>query len=315
MKILIGHTGEAGLFTAESMDGPWKRLGTMTVDWSESGEPESRSYRFYRNLSGVQLEDGRFLFVTKAGAMMLSESEAPLGPYKVLTKPLQGNDIIPEKYRYSNYEDPVLWKDEVQFHMIINAFWDYRAIYLRSPDGIHWKFNPGTAYTPNSTSYVDGTRTRWYKLERPHVLTDEYGRATHLSLAVIDVPKADDLAGDRHNSKNIIIPLTVNKRIKMLNNEAVNKDSRSIKILLKSEPGFDAQKDVDLKSLRFGASEEVDFGRGSRVIGSMKTGKDLLIEFDGEGNGISANNFVCKLIGKTKDNQLIVGFSKLKSDL
>lgn len=305
---------EATLFTSESMDGPWKRLGTMTVDWSESGEPESMSYRFYRNLSGVQLENGRFLFVTKAGAMMRSESEDPLGPYKVLTKPLQGNEIIPGKYRNSNYEDPVLWKDEVQFHMIINAFWDYRAIYLRSPDGIHWKFNPGTAYTPNSTSYVDGTRTRWYKLERPHVLTDEYGRATHLSLAVIDVPKADDLAGDRHNSKNIIIPLTKHKRIKMLNKEALTRDSKSIKILLLSEPGFDAQKDVDLESLRFGASEEVDFGRGSRVIGVEKKGKDLLIEFDGDGNSISATNFVCKLIGKTKDNQLIVGFSKLKSD-
>lgn len=305
---------EATLFTSENMNGPWKRLGTMTVDWSESGEPESRSYRFYRNLSGVQLENGRFLFVSKAGAMMLSANKDPLGPYKVLTKALQHNEIIPEKYRNSNYEDPVLWKDEVQFHMIINAFWDYRAIYLRSPDGFHWKFNPGTAYTPNSTSYENGTQTRWYKLERPHVLTDEYGRATHLSLAVIDVPKANDLSGDRHNSKNIILPLTVNKRIKILNKKAVNKDSKSIKILLLSEPGFDAQKDVDLESLRFGASEEVNYGRGSRVIGSKKKGKDLLIEFEGEGNGINAANFVCKLIGKTKENKLIVAYSRLKAN-
>lgn len=306
---------EATLFTSECMKGPWKKLGTMTVDWSDSGEPESMSYRFYRNLSGVQLENGRFLFVTKAGAMMLSASDDPLGPYKVLTRPLQGNEIIPEKYRNSNYEDPVLWKDEVQYHMIINAFWDYRAIYLRSPDGFHWKFNPGTAYTPNSTSYEDGTRTSWYKLERPHVLTDEYGRATHLSLAVIDVPKANDLSGDRHNSKNIIMPLTKHRRIKMLNKEAVSKDSKNIKILLLSEPGFDAQKDVDLESLHFGASEEVNFGRGSKVIGSKKKGKDLIIKFEGEGNGINAVNFVCKLIGKTKDNQLIVAYSKLKADL
>ena len=110
-------------------------------------------------VSGVQTNDGRFLFVTKAGAMMISTGDDPLGPYNVLTAPLQGNLIIPEKYRNSNYEDPVLWKDEVQYHMIINAFLDYRAIYLRSGDGIHWTFNPGTAYTSNNTVYANGHQT------------------------------------------------------------------------------------------------------------------------------------------------------------
>ena len=79
---------EATLFTSESMNGPWKRLGVMEVNWQESNEDERLSYRFYRNLSGVQLEDGRFLFVSKAGAMMIS-TDGPLGPYQVLTKPLQ----------------------------------------------------------------------------------------------------------------------------------------------------------------------------------------------------------------------------------
>ncbi|MDW7692440.1 hypothetical protein R9C00_13110 [Flammeovirgaceae bacterium SG7u.111] len=247
---------EATLFTSESMEGPWKRLGILEVDLSTSKDDPDKSYRYYRNLSGVHLDDGRFLFVTKGGAMMISEGKNPLGPYKALTSPLQGNSIIPEKYRNSNYEDPVLWKDDVQYHMMINAFWDYRAIYLRSPDGIHWKFNPGTAYTPNNTFYEDGTQTHWYKLERPHVLQDKYGRATHLSLAVIDVPKADDLAKDKHNSKNIILPLTLHKRMKILNKKVVNKDTKSIKVLVISEPGFDAQNDIDLTSLRFGASEE-----------------------------------------------------------
>lgn len=304
---------EATLFTSETMNGPWKRLGTMEVNWEDSGEDPSRSYRFFRNLSGVQLDDGRFLFVTKGGAMMISE-DGPLGPYQVLTKALQHNEIIPKKYRNSNYEDPVLWKDEVQFHMMINAFWDYRAIYLRSPDGVHWKFNPGTAYTPDATVYEDGTRTRWYKLERPHVLQDEYGRATHLSLAVIDVPKADDLARDKHSSKNLILPLTKHRRIKMLNRERVDASTESIKILILSEEGFDAQKDVEMESLRFGASEEVDFGRGTKVLKTKKKGRDLLVEFDGRANGLTKDNFVCKLLGRTKSGELIVGYSKLAAD-
>ncbi|WP_214611558.1 hypothetical protein [Zobellia barbeyronii] len=305
---------EATLFTSKTMNGPWKRLGVMTVDWKSTNEDEKLSYRYYRNLSGVQLEDGRFLFVTKAGEMMRSETADPLGPYTVLTDQIRYNQIIPEKYRNSNYEDPVLWKDEVQYHMMINAFWDYRAIYLRSPNGIHWKFNPGTAYTPDNTSYEDGTRTHWYKLERPHVLQDQYGRATHLSLAVIDVSKADDLARDKHSSKNIIVPLTVHKRIKMLNKKKIDSTTKKIKILVFSEQGFDAQKDIDLASLRFGATEEVDFGRGSKAIKTKKKGNDLIIEFNGTGNGITAINFAGKLLGKTKEGKLIIAFSKLSSN-
>ncbi|MFC2111703.1 hypothetical protein ACFLTA_00395 [Bacteroidota bacterium] len=309
---LIGW--EATLFTSETMRGPWKRLGTMTVNTEGADEEPERFYRFYRNLSGVHLADGRFLFVTKAGAMIMSEGKDPLGPYSVLSSPLQHNSIIPEKYRNSNYEDPVIWKDEVQFHMMINAFLDYRAIYLRSSDGIHWKFNPGTAYTPNNTFYEDGTQTRWYKLERPHVLTDEYGRATHLSLAAIDVPKRDDLAQDKHSSKNIIIPLTVHKRIIMLNKEKVTASTKSIKIQILSEAGFNPQKDIDVESLRFGASEEVDFGRGCKAIKTKKTGKDLIIEFDGTDNGITDKNFACKLLGRTNDGELIIGFSRLGAE-
>ncbi|WP_075589662.1 hypothetical protein [Labilibacter marinus] len=305
---------EATLFTAPSMNGPWKRLGVMKVNKETELEEPNKYYRFERNLSGVQMHDGRFLFVTKGGAMMMSEGVDPLGPYHIKTGPIQGNPIIPEKYRNSNYEDPVLWKDEVQYHMMINAFWDYRAIYLRSPDGINWKFNPGTAYTPNNTSYEDGTRTHWYKLERPHVLTDKYGRATHLSLAVIDVLKANDLAKDKHSSKNIILPLTVHKRLKMLNSEKVTSDTKKIKVLIKSENGFNAQKDIELESLRLGACEKVDYGRGCKVLKTKKKGKDLIIEFNGASNGITKDNFVCKLLGKTKSGDLIIAYCSLSAE-
>ncbi|PWJ57930.1 hypothetical protein CLV98_105110 [Dyadobacter jejuensis] len=305
---------EPTLFTSKSMNGPWSRLGVITIDTLNLRDNPSLFYRYQRNLSGVHLDDGRFLFVTKAGAMMISQGVDPLGPYRVLTKALEGSWVIPEKYRNSNYEDPVIWKDDVQFHMIINAFLDYRAIYLRSPDGIHWKFNPGTAYTPNNTRYQDGTQTHWYKLERPHVLQDGLGRATHLSLAVIDVPKADDLARDNHSSKNIVIPLTVPKQIRLLTKEPINKKI-NIKLLIKSEKGFDAQNDIDLNSLRFGASEEVDFGNGMVMVKAKKRGKDLLVVFGKEGHGLTEKDFTGKLLGFTKEHQLILRYVKLMSNL
>ncbi|XPF94534.1 hypothetical protein ACM9HF_00550 [Colwellia sp. RE-S-Sl-9] len=299
------------LLVSDTIQGPWQYLGVMDIDTTDAPESPKAFYRFERNLSGVQLDDGRFLFVTKAGAMMISKNTNPLGPYKVLTSPLQNNKIIPQKYRNSNYEDPVLWKDEVQYHMIINAFLDYRAIYLRSIDGIHWKFNSGTAYTPNSTGYEDGTRTYWYKLERPHVLTDQYGRATHLSLAAIDVPKRDDLARDKHNSKNIILPLTVHRRLKLLDDNIINDKTTVIRVLVMSEAGFNAHNDIDITSLRFGAPEQVDFGNGSKVLKTIKQDNHLVIEFDGESHGFTADNFVGKMLGKTKKGELLIGFVKL----
>lgn len=294
-----------------SMAGPWKRLGVLTYDASESGEPEKLHYRFERNLSGVHLNDGRFLFVTKAGAMMVSEDANPLGPYKVLTRPLQGNPVVPEKYRNSNYEDPVLWKDEVQFHMIINAFLDYRAIYLRSPDGIHWICDPGTAYTPGVTAYEDGTRTKWYKLERPHILQDEHGRATHLALAAIDVPKRQDLARDKHSSKNMVLPLVVHKRLAMQHTEPITGETTRLEVLIRSEPSFDPSRDLDLDSLRFGASAEVNFGRGGRAIENIRHDDGMLVVFEDADAGLLAEDYVGKLLGLTKDGKLVIGFARL----
>ena len=301
---------KATMLTADTMNGPWKVKGEITVEHDGS---ERNEYRYFRNLSGVQCEDGSILMVTKAGAMMRSENGL-LGPYKVLTGPIGSNKTIPEQYRKSNYEDPTLWYDGVQYHMLINAFLDYRAIYLRSPDGVNWKYEDGLAYTPTCTVYEDGTRTFWYKVERPNVHQDQYGRATHLSLAAIDVKKAYDYGNDKHSAKHLIIPLTVYKRLSMLNKEPVNKSIHEIKVLIHSEEGFDALKDLDLKSLRFGASEEVNLGRGSRLRKTEKHSDGLVLIFDGKGNEISEKNFVCKLIGQTMDGDLVVGYSKLVAD-
>lgn len=300
---------KASILTSASMNGPWKFKGEIAVNTDLS---DPLSYRFFRNLSGVQCEDGSFLFVGKAGAMMRS-TKGILGPYEPVTKNIGLNTTLPEAYRKSNYEDPTMWYDGVQYHMIINAFLDYRAIYLRSPDGENWKFEDGLAYTPTCTVYEDGTRTFWYKVERPNVLQDEYGRATHLSLAVIDVLKDFDYGNDSHSAKHIIIPLVVNKRLTMLNEAPVTAGTKEIKVLIHSEAGFDAQKDLDLESLRFGGSDVVNVGGGAAVKTTVKDNEGLVLVF-GEGNGMSDQNFVGKLIGKTKSGDLVVGYSKLVAE-
>jgi len=297
------------IFTSETMNGPWKREGEIQINKDSPLFEKERAYRYNNNLTGVQCEDGSILITTKAGAVMRSTSGL-LGPYEVLNLNVNHNKTIPKPHSEFPYEDPAFWYDGVQYHMLINAFLHYRAIYLRSPDGVSWKCETGFAYTPTSIIYEDGTRPLWYKLERPNVLQDEFGRATHLSLAALDVPKRQDYANDKHNSKHLILPLTVYRRIDMLNEKPVNADTKRIKILLKAEDGFAPTKELNLGTLRFGASEEVNFGRGSKVINTTPHQDGLIIEFDGTGNGMSEKNFACKLIGQTKAGDLVVGYSK-----
>ncbi len=297
------------LFSAKSMRGPWKLEGEMKMEYDEEVLKDSRKYQVERNLSGVQLEDGSLLFMTKFGRIIKSDGGI-LGPYKVLTDVIQKNKTIPERYRNLNYEDPTIWKDEVQFHCLINAFLDKRAIYLRSPDGIHWECDPGLGYNTSVASYENGVKNHWYKLERPHVIQDRFGRATHLSLAALDVPKKEDRANDNHNSKNIILPLVVHKRIKLLDEFRINEKTKDIKVLIQSEKGFDAQKDLDIESLRFGASKEVNVGKGSNVKSTENRGKDLVITFLNENSGISPSDWVYKLLGNDRKGNLIIAFCR-----
>jgi hypothetical protein len=296
------------ILTADTMNGPWTVEGEIQINLESPLVDQARPFRYGNNLTGVQCEDGRFLIVTKAGAVMRSTGGI-LGPYEVVTKDVNHNSTVPDHLK-SNYEDPAFWYDGVQYHMLINANYTRQAIYLRSPDGINWNYETGFAFTPNCTVYEDGTRTFWHKVERPNVLQDAYGRATHLSLAVIDVPKADDYGNDRHSSKHIILPLTVPRRLTLLSKGPVTANTREINVLIHSEDGFDAAMDLDIESLQFGGSEAVNFGGGAKITGTRLHEEGLVLVFGGD-NGITEKNFAGKLIGREKDGALIVGYSKL----
>lgn len=91
----------------------------------------------------------------------------------------------------------------------------------------------------------------------------------------------------------------------------ISKDTKEIKLKILAEDGFDPHKDVDLKSLKLGAPEEVNFGRGSTMASSETAGKDLIVTFNGQGNGVTKDNFAVKLIGRTTQGKLLFGYAKL----
>lgn len=97
----------------------------------------------------------------------------------------------------------------------------------------------------------------------------------------------------------------------LLNKNQVTASTKTMKVLVKAEQGFDPQNDLDLSSLRYGASEEVNFGRGAKVMSSKVKGNDLEITFEGKGNGFKEDNFVGKMLVKDHNGEMVFGYSRL----
>ncbi|WP_109830923.1 glycoside hydrolase family protein [Reichenbachiella versicolor] len=284
-------------YTSPSLWGPWQQK-TPSFDARQRPIQEHMS-----NLTFAQREDGSQLMICRGGGVWISQTGLP--PYYQITSksaypPFEGK-----------YEDPVVWRTNIQYHMIVNDWLGRIAYYLRSKDGLEWKLEPGEAYTPGIATYEDGTKVDWYKYERIKILQDEYGRAYQANFAVCDTIKRQDKGNDHHSSKNIGIPLIKGRLLSILNDEPITKDTKQIKVLVKSEVDFDPHRDFDLKSLRFGSSDEVNYGRGSKLIKTQKTGKDIILIFDGIGNGLNDTHFAAKLLGKTKKGKMLFGYSKL----
>lgn len=292
------HVHDGRVFQAEHMTGPWKMMGRMKLD--------SRGFRkktwLGSNLTTEYRPDGSILLMQKVGDMAISKNGI-LGPYKTVS--------IHNYTRSTGYpEDPVIWRSRHQYHAIYNHAQDRRSAYMRSLDGIHWKNEDGLPYDASTTFYTDGTKNTWYKFERPKVLQDEHGRATHLSLAVMDVAKRDEKANDIHSSKNMIMPLVTEKLISIVGTGPITKATRKITVRIEAEEGFDPQKDLDLSSLRFGSDSVVNVGEGCKAVRSKAEGKDLLVTFEGK-TGLNNGDFDLKLIGRSKKDDLIFGYAAL----
>ena len=284
-------------YTADRLDGPWKR-GKFDFDRRDRRIIEGLS-----NLTFAQREDGTYLMVCRGGGVWFSETG--LTPYNQVTDKRVYPAVV------GNFEDPVVWRDHVQYHLVVNDWLGRIAWYLRSKDGVNWVTDPGEAYVPGIAKHADGHNEDWFKYERMKVYQDKYGRAIQANFAVIDVLKNLDKGGDNHSSKNIGIPLNPGLLLTILDKEPITAATPTIRVRIAAESGFDPHTDVEVSSLRFGASTEVNFGRGAKVRSIAKDGADLIVTFDGAGNGITEAEFAPKLIGKTTKGGLLYGYARL----
>ncbi len=286
-----------GRYVADDLNGKWE-YGTFDFNPRDRRIIEGLS-----NLTFAQREDGSYLMICRGGGVWISADG--LSEYNQITDKRVYPDVD------GRFEDPVVWKDHVQYHMIVNDWLGRIAFYLRSKDGIKWVTDPGEAYTPGISVHKDGLVEDWFKYERIKMYQDDCGRAIQANFAVIDTLKPEDKPYDTHSSKNISIPLNPGVLLTVLNTTPITSKTKTIQVKIQAEEHFNPLTDIDLTSLRFGANSEVNYGKGCRVLKTEASGKDLIVTFNGAGNGITKDEFAPKLIGKRKDGTLLYGYARL----
>ncbi len=282
------------------VNGKWKDLGTIS-----SSPNWHRVRRIQANPSIVIRQDGSILFCSRAGDLGIASSGDPLQAIEGISV----TDTIP--FRGCGPEDPAIWKTGHQYHLMFN-YWQIRtAIKLRSHDGVNWQLDPGIAYTQQIERYTDGTLVDWYKAERPKIVQDAHGRATHLSVAMIDVKKDADLGSDNHSSKHLTLPLVVEGLSEILNQGRLTPETNEVKIKLIAEDGFNPLTDVDVKSLQFGDPKLVDYGKAVQALSSAADGADLIVTFKGTNFGFTEDSFTGKILGKRSDGSVYFAYPRL----
>ena len=179
------------VFTSKSLDGPWVNKGTI------KGVQNS-------NISIMIRPDGDFEIVPRNGHVYISKkADGILGPYKDMTN----GSIFPAGQQYPNMEDPCVFFAGGYYQVIVNSWSTRKAYHLTSKDGVTNWVNRGLAYDPTKdfVKYTDASVNHWAIMERPGVLVED-GHVTHITLASINVPKAQDRGNDNNGSKILVLP-------------------------------------------------------------------------------------------------------------
>lgn len=294
------HLADNKVHKARRMEGPWREFGKIQIQ-SRGFSPNNF---VGTNLTTELRPDNSVLLMQKNGDVSISRSD--------MTGPFQKVASLAYARGTGYAEDPIVWRSLHQYHAIYNHAQDRRSAYMRSLDGIHWRHEPGEPYDTASTYYADGTKNEWYKLERPKVIQDRYGRATHLTLAVLDVPKGKEQPNDSHSSKHVILPLVVERKISLVDGKPTSDSASRFTIRIEAEDGFAPTKEVKVESLKLGSSDMVNRGGGGTAVDAVPDGEDLLVTFEGS-PGISRQDYDWKLLGETSSEQILFGYALLPS--
>lgn len=304
---VIYHIEPLGIYTSTTLGDSWTS-GKFLYDQRGriliAGENTETSLS---NCSFAKREDGSFVMIDRGGGIWVSRNGLA-DPWHQLTDAsvyLTGGIT-----NRGTLEDPVIWRDHLQYHMIVND-WNARyAYYYRSLDGLHWTKEAGKAYTGTDpfAKHANGDVEKWHKYERPRVYQDEQGRAIYMNFAVIDCVKQSDLGSDTHSSKNINMPLT-----KQLLLEVQSINSTSATVLVKAEDGFNPKTDLNFSTLKFGSHDNVNYGNGFSYSSHAASGDDVVVTFTGDAGSINDGEWAPKMLGTKTDGSIAFGYAKMQA--
>ena len=286
-----------GRYTSKSLYGPW------TADKYTYDPRDRKIIEGLSNVTFADRQDGSRLAVCRGGGIWISRDGLDN------LQQVSCERVYPAVE--GAFEDPLVWRDNVQYHLIVNDWLGRIAWYLRSPDGFNWTVDPGEAYTPGIAVHGDGTQEDWFKYERIKVIQDEYGRAYQANFAVIDTLKHEDKMLDRHSSKNICIPLNKGVLMDIVSAGPITSKTKTIDLRVRAEQGFNPQKDIDFASLRFGSNELVNYGEGACVTSVRNDGAHVILTFDAKAAQIGPEEFAPKLLGKYADGHMLYGYTRV----
>lgn len=278
-----------GCYRGPTLDGPWTR-GTLNFDTRGRANVDMSNCTFARR------SDGSYLMVSRTGEVWISK-DGDKEPYLRVS-----NRSAYPSVSKARFEDPVVWKDDVQYNLIVNDWFGRAAYYLRSRDGQRWDWDQGLAYGPGIFRHEDGVVEDWHKIERPRVIQDDKGRATHMLFAVIDDAKEVDKPNDNHSSKAIVVEITPPRTIH------IRKQDDRLQVAV------EGGSDIDPASVRFGAPSRVDFGKTAAPLSVKPNGPNLIAEFSASDCGFEPKDRIAKLIAKKRKGGLVFGYAALPSE-
>ena len=310
---VIYHIEPLGIYTSTTLGDSWTSREFLYDQRDRILIAGDKIETSLSNCSFAKREDGSFVMIDRGGGIWVSQ-DGLTDPWHQLTdKSVYLNDVITDR---GSFEDPVIWRDHLQYHMVVNAWRPRQAYYYRSKDGLHWVMEAGKAYTGEDpfARHENGDVEKWHKYERPRVYQDDLGRAIRMNFAVIDCVKQSDLGSDTHSSKNINMPLVKPLQLEVQGESAITASTTSIRVLVKAEDGFNPRTDLNLSSLKFGSHDKVNYGNGFSYSSSENSGtSDLIITFTGSAgaSGITANEWAAKMLGQMSNGSIAFGYAKM----
>ncbi len=207
-----------GIATAKSVFGPWSRPDRPSLDV----RPGHFDDFLVSNPAPCLHEDGSCLLVYKArtykkppyggcpGNEMCSAMKLGVAWAEHYTKPFARLTDKPLFDASGVLEDPFLWKTDEGYAMIAKDWGGTytgdvgSAVYAHSADGVRWHVSGEPAFS-REILWDDGVRRTMGNMDRPFLLFDEAGRATHLFAATNDGREAAFATMTR--SWNMCVPL------------------------------------------------------------------------------------------------------------